>query len=383
MSGRFCIFAKPLLFNNYQDFLKQIYFTVTNDLTYDQRMHRICTSLAANGYSVTLVGRKLRSSPPLSPKSFTQRRISCWFSKGKIFYAEYNIRLFLFLLLKKMDAICAIDLDTILPSLYISRLKKIPRFYDAHELFSELKEVISRPAIQKVWLRIERKAVPKFQYGYTVSDSIAAEFQRRYGVNYATIRNVPVLEQLSVVPTTEKFILYQGAVNEARGFEYLIPAMQWINAKLVICGDGNFMPQLKKMIEKYQLQDKIELKGMLPPSSLFIIAQQAYIGVAVPEKEGLNQYLALPNKFFDYIHATLPQVTVDYPEYKKMNEQFEVAVLIETLEPKRIAEAINNLLADDVLYKRLKQNCLKAREELNWQKEEKKLIPFYQSILTV
>lgn len=363
--------------------LKRIYFTVTNDLTYDQRMHRICTSLAANGYSVTLVGRKLPSSPPLSPKRFTQRRISCWFSKGKMFYAEYNIRLFLFLLFKKMDAICAIDLDTILPSLYISRWKKIPRIYDAHELFSELKEVISRPAIQKAWLRIEKKAVPKFQYGYTVSDSIAAEFQRRYGVKYATIRNVPVLEKLSAVPTTERFILYQGAVNEARGFEYLIPAMQWVNSRLVICGDGNFMPQLKKLIEKYQLQDKIELKGMLPPSSLFIIAQQAYIGVAVPEKEGLNQYLALPNKFFDYIHATLPQVTVDYPEYKKINDQFEVAVLIESKEPERIAEAINNLLVNDVLYQRLKQNCLKAREELNWQKEEKKLVSFYQSIFTV
>lgn len=363
--------------------MKQIYFTVTNDLTYDQRMHRICTSLAANGYSVTLVGRKLRSSPPLSPKSFTQRRISCWFSRGKMFYAEYNIRLFLFLLLKKMDAICAIDLDTILPSLYISRWKKIPRIYDAHELFSELKEVISRPAIQKAWLGIEKKAVPKFQYGYTVSDSIAAEFQRRYGVKYATIRNVPVLEKLSAVPTTERFILYQGAVNQARGFEYLIPAMQWVNSRLVICGDGNFMPQLKKLIEKYQLQDKIELKGMLPPSSLFSIAQQAYIGVAVPEKEGLNQYLALPNKFFDYIHATLPQVTVDYPEYKKINDQFEVAVLIESKEPKRIADAINNLLVNDVLYKRLKQNCLKAREELNWQEEEKKLVSFYQSIFTV
>lgn len=363
--------------------LKRIYFTVTNDLTYDQRMHRICTSLAANGYSVTLVGRKLRSSPPLSPKRFAQRRISCWFSKGKMFYAEYNIRLFLFLLLKKMDAICAIDLDTILPSLYISRWKKIPRIYDAHELFSELKEVISRPAIQKAWLRIEKKAVPKFQYGYTVSDSIAAEFQRRYGVKYATIRNVPVLEKLSAVPTTERFILYQGAVNEARGFEYLIPAMQWVNSRLVICGDGNFMPQLKKLIEKYQLQDKIELKGMLPPSSLFSIAQQAYIGVAVPEKEGLNQYLALPNKFFDYIHATLPQVTVDYPEYKKINDQFEVAVLIGSKEPKRIADAINNLLVNDVLYKRLKQNCLKAREELNWQEEEKKLVSFYQSIFTV
>lgn len=383
MRRRFCIFAKPFLLTLSAVFLKRIYFTVTNDLTYDQRMHRICTSLAANGYAVTLVGRKLHSSSPLTTKTFTQKRISCWFSKGKMFYAEYNIRLFLFLLFKKMDAICAIDLDTILPSLYISRLKKIPRIYDAHELFSELKEVISRPAIQKAWLGIEKKAVPKFQYGYTVSDSIAGEFQRRYGVKYATIRNVPISEKLSVVSTTERFILYQGAVNEARGFEYLIPAMQWVNSRLVICGDGNFMPQLKKLIEKYQLQNKIELKGMLPPSSLFTIAQQAYIGVAVPEKEGLNQFLALPNKFFDYIHATLPQVTVDYPEYKKLNDQFEVAVLIETLEPKRIAEAINNLLADDVLYKRLKQNCLEAREELNWQQEEKKLLAFYQSMFTV
>jgi len=383
MRRRFCIFAKPFLLTLSAVFLKRIYFTVTNDLTYDQRMHRICTSLAANGYAVTLVGRKLHSSLPLTAKTFTQKRISCWFLKGKMFYAEYNIRLFLFLLIKKMDAICAIDLDTILPSLYISRLKKIPRIYDAHELFSELKEVIIRPRIKKIWLGIERKAVPKFQYGYTVSDSIAGEFQRRYGVKYATIRNVPVSEKLSVVSTTERFILYQGAVNEARGFEYLIPAMQWVNSRLVICGDGNFMPQLKKLIEKYQLQNKIELKGMLPPSSLFTIAQQAYIGVAVPEKEGLNQFLALPNKFFDYIHATLPQVTVDYPEYKKLNAQFEVAVLIETLEPKRIAEAINNLLADDVLYKRLKQNCLEAREELNWQQEEKKLLAFYQSMFTV
>jgi len=362
--------------------LKRIYFTVTNDLIYDQRMHRICTTLAENGYDITLVGRKLPSSLPLAEKKFKQERIRCFWIKGKFFYAEYNIRLFFFLLLKKMDAICAIDLDTIIPCLYISRCKKITRIYDAHEFFSELKEVISRPGIQKIWQRIEKKAVPKFKWGYTVSESIAEEFHRRYGVNYKTIRNVPLLQELDNMVTTEKFILYQGAVNQARGFEYLIPAMQWINARLVICGDGNFMPQLKKLISDYQLQDKIELKGMLAPSALGKIAQLAYIGVAVPEKEGLNQYLALPNKFFDYIHAGLPQVTVDYPEYRKMNKQFEVAVLIDNLAPKRIAAAINNLLVDDVLHRRLKENCLIARQELNWQQEERKLLSFYQSVLT-
>lgn len=361
--------------------MKRIYFTVTNDLAYDQRMHRICTSLAENGYAVTLVGRKLPSSLPIEEKKFAQKRIRCWFNKTKWFYAEYNIRLFFFLVFKKMDAICAIDLDTILPCLRISKWKGIPRIYDAHELFTELKEVITRPAVQRIWTRIEKRAVPKFKHGYTVSESIAEEFKRRYEVDYKTIRNVPVLQPLANNVQTERFILYQGAVNEARGLEYLIPAMQWVNSKLVICGDGNFMEQLKKLIDDYKLEEKVELQGMLSPDKLREISQNAFIGVAVPEKEGLNQYLALPNKLFDYIHAGLPQVTVDYPEYQKINRQFEVAVLLDDISPKRIAEALNNLLMDDVLYKRLKENCMKAREILNWQQEEKKLISFYHSIL--
>jgi glycosyltransferase involved in cell wall biosynthesis len=360
--------------------LKKIYFTVTNDLSYDQRMQRICTSLAENGYAITLVGRKLSSSIPLEEGKYRQKRIRCWFNKGKAFYAEYNMRLFFFLLFKKMDAVCAIDLDTILPCLSISKWKKITRIYDAHELFTELKEVMTRPAIHKAWLRIEKKAVPQFKWGYTVSDGIAGEFNRRYAVQYKTIRNLPVLVSLENEIAVEKFIICQGAVNEARGFEYLIPAMKWINCKLVICGDGNYMTQLKQLIREQQVEDKIELKGMLPPGELWKISQRAYMGIAVPEKEGLNQWLALPNKFFDYIHAGLPQVTSNYPEYQKINKQYEVAVLIDELKPERIAEAVNNLLLNDVLYSMLKQNCLRARKELNWQNEEKSLLAFYQTV---
>lgn len=360
--------------------MKRIYFTVTNDLSYDQRMHRICTSLAENGYAVTLVGRKRSSSIPLTEKKYKQKRIRCWFNKGKLFYMEYNLRLSFYLLFRKMDAICAIDLDTIIPCHFISRWKHIPRVYDAHELFTELKEVITRPRIKKIWTRIEKKLVPEFKFGYTVSESIAEEFHRRYGVNYLTIRNLPVLRPFDPIQTSEKFILYLGAVNEARGFEFLIPAMQGINCKLVICGDGNFMPQLRKLIVENKLENKIELKGMLPPGEIWKISQQATIGIALAEKEGLNQWLALPNKFFDYVHAGLPQVTMSYPEYGKINKQFEVAVLIDDLAPKRIADAINNLLADEVLYGKLKDNCLQARQELNWQQEEKKLLAFYRSV---
>src|SRR5450432_542599 len=100
-----------------------IYFTVTNDLTYDQRMIRICTSLANAGYKIMLTGRKMKGSIPLIEQPFQQKRIRCLFERGKLFYAEYNLRLFFYLLFKKADCICAIDLDTILPCYFISKLK--------------------------------------------------------------------------------------------------------------------------------------------------------------------------------------------------------------------------------------------------------------------
>ncbi len=361
--------------------MKKIFLTVTNDLIYDQRMQRICTSLAENGYAVTLVGRRLPSSLPLTEKKYKQKRINCWFNKGKWFYTEYNIRLFFYLFFKKMDAICAIDLDTILPCLKISQWKKIPRVYDAHELFTELKEVMTRPLILKAWTSIEKKAVPKFRWGYTVSEGIAQELKKRYSVDYKVIRSIPPLKELlPIIPEKEKFILFQGAVNEARAFEYLIPAMRLVDYRMVVCGDGNFMPQLKKLIAENGVESKIELKGMLPPEKLDVIAQQATIGIGLAEKKGLNQWLALPNKFWDYMHAGLPQLTMNYPEYQKINRQFEVAVLIDELKPELITKTINNLIADDVLLKKLKENCIKAKQELNWQNEEKKLLEFYQSV---
>ena len=370
-------------FHYFQRVPKRIYFTVTNDLTYDQRMHRICHSLATAGYEVVLVGRKLPSSLPLEKTNYKQVRLTCFFKKGKSFYAEYNLRLFFYLLSRRIDAICAIDLDTILPCFYISRIKKITRIYDAHELFTGLKEVSSRPAVQKTWLKVERLTVPKFLFGYTVSDSVAEELNKRYNVKYETIRNLPVLKPLTDDRTRDKnFILYQGAVNEARAFEFLIPALQWINSKLVVCGDGNFMPQLKTLIRKYNVENKVELKGMQLPADLWNIATTATIGIAVAENEGLNQFLALPNKFMDYFHAGLPQVTMNFPEYQKINNEFEVAVLIDNLDPKNIANAVNNLISNTVLYNRLKANCFKAREVLNWQHEEKKLLSFYQKIFS-
>ena len=359
---------------------KSICFTVTTDLSYDQRMIRICTALAEAGYNVTLVGRLKANSIPLITQPYRQKRLFTWAEKGKLFYLEYNIRLFLWLLFNSSNVFCAIDLDSILPVWLASRILNKKRVYDAHELFCEMKEIVTRPSIHRIWKRIERFAVPRFEHGYTVNEPIAAEFHRMYGVHYSVVRNVPMLRRLNTALQKKPFILYQGTVNEGRSFETLIPAMQWVDIPLIICGDGNFMKQVQALIKQFALANKVVLKGLVPPDELWTLTQEALVGITLFENNGLSNYLSLANRFFDYIHAGTPQLCVDYPSYAAINNQTEIAVMVQDLRAEHLAKQMNELLTDKLLYTRLRNNCLGLREQIHWGKEKQALILFYRKI---
>ena len=67
---------------------KRVFCAVTNDLNYDQRMIRICTSLTKAGFLVTLVGRENQGSLPLDNRPYRQHRLKMWTRRGKLFYLE-------------------------------------------------------------------------------------------------------------------------------------------------------------------------------------------------------------------------------------------------------------------------------------------------------
>src|SRR5690606_21119367 len=127
-----------------------------------------------------------------------------------------NLQLFFHLLFSKANILCAIDLDTIVPVYYASVFRKKKRVYDAHELFTEMQEIVSRPAIYKMWSWVERTFVPRFPTGYTVGAYIAEIFKKRYGVDYGLVRNITVLKPIRIPEKKERYILYQGAVNVGR-----------------------------------------------------------------------------------------------------------------------------------------------------------------------
>jgi len=402
--------------------MQSIVFTVTNDISYDQRMHRICSSLAAKGYQVRIIGVNRPGSiplpiPPLYQATYHQQRLNCIFQKGPLFYIEFNIKLCIILCSLSYDIACAIDLDTILPVWLATKLRNKKRVYDAHEYFTEMKEVRTRPRIQSVWKWIEKIAVPHFKVGYTVNQHLADLFYNQLKIKLEVIRNLPSAQNLPIsLPQNSplksavlaedpinrnellfnftsnnliqllsnqfksKFIIYQGAVNHGRGFEQLIPAMQWVNAPLLIVGQGNLLAQTTALIQEYGLEQKVFIHPPIPPAELKLLTPNAHIGITIFEAEGINQFYSLANRFFDYMAAGIPQVCVNYPMYAQIVEAHPFALLINNIEPSTIAEALNNLLSDDVLYNRLQQECSKAAKVLNWENESIKLIEFYSRL---
>ena len=359
--------------------MKRLVFTVTNDLNFDQRMIRICTSLQSAGYDVSLVGVRFKNSGDLRYQNFSQHRIFCFFRKGFHFYLEYNLKLFIHLFFRKLDLICAIDLDTILPCLLLSKIRQKKRVYDAHELFCEMKEVVTRKRIYRFWKQVERLAVPRFAYGYTVNDIIQNMLYKDYHVNYEVIRNIAVFRNVDQ-QEPEDFIIYQGAVNEGRSFETLIPAFKDVDVPLHIYGDGNFMHQAIQLIQFHKLEKKVILKGKTLPDKLRQITPKALLGITLFENNGLSNYYSLANRFFDYMHAGIPQICVNYPVYKGINEKFEVSILVDDISSDGLSSTINAALRDRAKLAVLRKNCSLAKEVYNWQNEEKKLVNFYNQI---
>ncbi|MBT9394461.1 glycosyltransferase [Hymenobacter sp. NST-14] len=367
----------------------RLVFTVTTDLNYDQRMQRICGSLAAAGYEVLLVGRQWPGSRPLTPQPYRQHRLRCRFNRGKLFYFEFNLRLLLFLLARRATAWCAIDLDTALPVWLRARLGGQPFVYDAHELFTEVPEVVARPRVQRLWRRVEDFIVPRATLAYTVGPALAGLFEQRHGRPFAVVRNISRLSPAALPPAplaapANGFILYQGALNTGRGLEELLAAMPHVNGRLVLCGEGDLSESLRRQAQVLGLlaSGQVEFRGFVLPRELAELTRQATVGVNLLRNMGLSYYYSLANKFFDYLHAGVPQVVTDFPEYRALNARYDVADLVPDLEPATLAAALNRLLpgGDAARYHQLALNARRARPLLSWQHEEQELLRMYKEL---
>lgn len=373
--------------------MKKVIVSVVNDLSTDQRVHKVCTTLQGLGYDVMLVGRLQRKSQPLAPRNYTTRRMFLLFEKGPLFYAEFQLRLFLFLLLRNPALLVSNDLDTLLPNFLASKLTGAKLVYDSHELFCEVPELQHNSVKKNIWKSIERWIFPKLKYVFTVNNSIAKIYSEEYNVNIRVVRNIPLLSaQQNVaalskkelgIPENKKIIVLQGAgINIDRGAEEAVQAMQFVeNAVLMIVGSGDVMDVLKELALKYKLADKVIFTGKVPFEKLVQYTRHADLGLTLDKDTNINYKYSLPNKLFDYIHAGVPVLASGLVEIEAIIREYKTGDCIENHDPGHIASKINRILGDEELLREWKKNCKIAASKLNWEEEEKQLQEVYSKFL--
>ncbi len=360
---------------------KHIILAVINDLAGDQRIHRIASTLSQAGYRVTVVGRLLPTSKPLSERPYRTHRFQLPVHTGKLFYLLFNLRLFFWLLGQQLDIITSNDLDTLLACFMASKLRRKRLIYDSHELFTEVPELIDRPASRKVWLALERWLVPKLTAAYTVNNSLARIFSEKYNVPFTTIRNVPFGKEGAPKSKAEKIILYQGALNLGRGIDLMIDAMKHLpDYRLWIVGRGDVEAELQQQAEPFP-EGQIVFHGFIPMEKLAELTARASLGLSLEEDMGANYHYASPNKVYDYLQARIPVIVADLPEMKAVVEEFNCGLILKAEErtAEELATKINFIFEEPGLWESFSQAAHVAAENLIWENEQQLLLDLYRS----
>ncbi len=369
--------------------MKRIIVSVTNDLATDQRVKKICESLIEMNFEIVLIGRELSNSLALN-RNYKTIRMKLLFNKGFLFYAEYNIRLFLRLLFLKKGVLLSNDLDTLLPNFLISKIFSKKLVYDSHELYTEVPELIFRPRIQKVWLIIENFIFPKLKNVYTVNKSIASFYMKKYKIDVKVIRNIATtLKNKNVdmnlsnkVKGNRKMLILQGSgINMDRGAEEAIRMMKYIDKSILyIIGGGDIYDELKCLVSDLNLKNKVIILNKMPYEQLMEYTKIADLGLSLDKGTNLNYEFSLPNKLFDYIQAEIPVLVSNRKEVAKIVTENNLGMVINNHDPKLLADFVKSILSNRQQNKIWKENLSYASNKYCWENEKIELKDLFMSL---
>ncbi len=376
----------------------------TNDQWQDQRMHRWSMTMVESGWKVHWIGiDRGRHVPLFNTDWIAYERLKIVPSTGLLFYAIFNWRLFCKAMSLPAHAFLAVDADT-LPGLRLASIFRWkPLWFDAHEWFTEVPELLNRPITRIIWHLILRLFLQGNIQCYTVGPELASHLRNSWGKSFQVLRNMPSMKGPKMVDPNAEFqdslntrhsilhelegpyLLYQGALNMGRGLESLIEAADLgLPFPLVMAGSGDLEGHLHALIRSKNLENKVILTGPQSPHQLRVLTKNAFLGFNLLETRSLSYKYSLANKFFDYIHAGIPQVCIDFPEYRHHMNSYRVGWLIEDTEPSSIIQQCKRIIEDSEDYQAMRENCHQAAVHWNWENEsaalQSKLIELRNSL---
>lgn len=315
------------------------------------------------------------------------KKIRKWFINGAII-----TRMIVKGYIQNADIYHANDLNTLPQAIVCSklRLKPKPLIYDSHEVQSD------RTGYNPKTIKRIESFMLKFVNQMIVENHTRAKYNEDiYGFypktlyNYSEKYNIEEKPQINLhkkisINEDEKILLYQGGLQQGRGLELLIEAMDEIEeGHLLFIGGGKLTQTLKEQAEASKQADRIHFLDKVPFQELPSYTREAYLGFQVLQNICFNHYSASSNKLFEYMMAHVPVISCDFPEIKKVVEEMNTGLVVDSHKASEIANAVNQLVKDTRLRNQLSENTKQAKEIYNWNNEKSKLLEVYNQFVPI
>jgi glycosyltransferase involved in cell wall biosynthesis len=294
------------------------------------------------------------------------------------------------------DVVHVHDADRLLLGGFAQRLLNKPLVYDSHEYFPGLlvDDSLGWRLFQRWLVALEHLFAPGARAVITVNDAIGLRMRRRYRVRDLTIlhnfphRQVPPADRrllrghLPPEYRERPLLLYQGRLTAHRGIEVFVETVARVpHAAGVIVGGGPMEAAFKALAAERGLVGRLAFVPQVPWEELAAYTAGADLGFCLSQNTCENNYLALPNKLFEYLMVGVPVVVSDYPVLRKYVVGEEVGVVIPPDDPARIATVIGELLQHPGRLAAMHQNALRVSQtKYNWESQEDVLASLYRRL---
>jgi len=271
---------------------------------------------------------------------------------------------------------CANDLDTLLIAVCAAGFSgKV--VYDSHERWTDM-PITARPFFKKLLQFFERFLIRRVDAVMTVNEFIADVLAHRYSIKrpayvYSCPANSRNVTQQKNKGKEFKVALYQGRHAPDRGLENLVRASQHLHhdIRLVFRGYGDVEKDIRVLADGRRT---VQFDPPVPMEQLVDMARRADVGIVSYLPMNLCNYLASPNKLFEYIQAGIPIAASDMPFIRKVVRRNDLGQLFDPADPLSTAHAINEVTRAEDL-KRHRGNFSLIAKKYSWDNESQKTDP--------
>ena len=182
----------------------------------------------------------------------------------------------------------------------------------------------------------------------------------------------------SAISLRKKVLLFVGRLDKYKGIKYLINSLSILKRKdaiLLIVGQGDERKNLENQVRKLNLKDNVKFLGKLDDKELVKVYNIADIFIL----PSINRQEVFGKVLIEAMACGTPVIATDLWGVREVVRN--AGIIVKRKNSQQLASAINNLLANSKLRKKLVSGGIKKVSKVyNWDKIIKSTLNVYRKL---